>query len=320
MITTNRNKEISEIITKGLEAAGSDIVINLEESITGDTELKIDEGMFINHGCASQDYLTSISDNTLHLDNPLVVVVGDPIKEISDIIKTLEYIKALERPLILFSPEIKKEPLSVLLYNSRKENMKAVAINIPDYIGDNNNKQLLRDICSMTGSKYCSIDDIRDNELEANLQFEEIFGAATKAKINEYETILMGVSGDNDAISDMIGELQYKIKNEENEGYKSFYEHRLSRLQGKSVTISIGGITPVEIAENRDQIVDSLNSCKTALEYGILPGGGAALVHGLKELEVLRNESISGWRSDKKGFNVDVGVNVFYNAINVSYV
>jgi len=121
MISTNQNQEISEIIAEALFKVGLKGLITLEESQTGKSALKIEEGMFINYGLASLDYILNQADNSLYLDNPLVIVIADTINNIGEIVKVMEYAKSIDRPLIIFSSEIKKEPLSVLLYNQRKQ-------------------------------------------------------------------------------------------------------------------------------------------------------------------------------------------------------
>ncbi len=121
MITTNQNEEISEIIAEALDKVGLKGTITLEESQTGKTALKIEEGMFISYGMASVDYIMNQADNYLYLENPLVIVIADTIHNIGEIVKVMEYAKSIERPLIIFTSEIKKEPLSVLLYNQRKQ-------------------------------------------------------------------------------------------------------------------------------------------------------------------------------------------------------
>jgi chaperonin GroEL len=157
----------------------------------------------------------------------------------------------------------------------------------------------------MTGAKLCESQDLQDLDVESNILFEENFGACRRIRSNELETVLMGVKGDKNQIQDMLSRLEYYSKNENQPGYRSYYQERLSRLQGKSCTIYVGGITPVEITENRDKIVDALNSCQTSLQYGVLPGGGNAFIHGLKILEMLKYESK----------DLDVGLNIFYHAI-----
>ena len=135
MITTNKDEEISEVISQALIAVGEKAIIQIEESNTGLTHLKvknnyykyfiiqIEEGMFITNGLASAEFMTFTQESALVLENPLVLVVKSSVNQISDLVKTMEYIKSIERPLIIFSPEIKKEPLSLLLYNLRKENL-----------------------------------------------------------------------------------------------------------------------------------------------------------------------------------------------------
>lgn len=160
----------------------------------------------------------------------------------------------------------------------------------------------------MTGAKLCDLDDIQDAEFEKSLLFEDNFGATSKCRVSEFQTVLMGVKGDKQEIQNILYALEYKVKTEKNPGYKSYYQDRLSRLHGRSVSIQIGGITNVEIMENRDKIVDALNSCQTAIEAGILPGGGSSFAHGLKILEKIKLDNE----------NLNVGVNLFYHAIIVN--
>lgn len=157
----------------------------------------------------------------------------------------------------------------------------------------------------MTGAKLCESRDLEDIDVESNILFEENFGSCRRIRSNEMESVLMGVKGDKKQIQEMLSRLDYYSKNENQPGYRSYYQERLSRLQGKSCTIYVGGITPVEITENRDKIVDALNSCQTSLQYGVVSGGGNALIHGLKILEMLKYETK----------DLDVGLNIFYHAI-----
>ncbi len=180
-----------------------------------------------------------------------------------------------------------------------------MAVNVPDYVNDESNQEILNDICTMTGARLCESRDLDDLDVESNILFEENFGSCRRIRSNEFESVLMGVKGDKKQIQDMLSRLDFYSKNENQPGYRSYYQERLSRLQGKSCTIYVGGITPVEITENRDKIVDALNSCQTSLQNGVLSGGGNAFIHGLKILEMLKYETQ----------DLDVGLNIFYHAI-----
>jgi len=141
-----------------------------------------------------------------------------------------------------------------------------------------------------------------------DLLFEEKFGACRRLKADEVETILIGAKGDPSQIEDLYGKLEHMSRNESHPGYQHYYKDRLSRLQGKACTIYVGGITPVEVTENRDKIVDALNSCQTAMEFGILPGGGTAFIHALTVLE------------DSNVMKLDVGANIFYQSVIVRQI
>jgi len=183
-------------------------------------------------------------------------------------------------------------------------------VNIPDYLNDGANLDILNDICTMTGAKFCKISDLNDNEIENSLLIEDKFGSCRKCRITQYETVLMGVKGDTTLIEDLIYELETKLAQEADEGYKNYYKNRINTLHGRASTIYIGGLTPSEVTENRDKIVDALNSCQTGLESGVLPGAGTSFIHGLKVLEKIR------FQND----DVNAGVNIFYHAIIVRIV
>lgn len=159
----------------------------------------------------------------------------------------------------------------------------------------------------MTGAKFCRLSDLDDDELENSLLIEDKFGSCRKCKLSEHETVLMGVKGDKSMIKDLVTELETKLEKETNEGYKSYYKQRINMLEGRASTIYVGGLTSSEISENRDKIVDALNSCQTGLEFGILPGAGTSFIHGLKHIEILRYVNN----------DVNAGVNIFYHAIIV---
>jgi len=178
-------------------------------------------------------------------------------------------------------------------------------VNVPDYLSDGTNLDILNDICTMTGAKFCRLSDINDSEIENSILIEDKFGSCRKCKLSENETVLMGVKGDHELIQDLIKELEAKLSKEANEGYKNYYKNRINMLQGRASTIYIGGLTPSEISETRDKIVDALNSCQTGLEFGILPSAGTCFIHGLKVLEKLRSVN----------YDINAGVNIFYHAI-----
>lgn len=157
----------------------------------------------------------------------------------------------------------------------------------------------------MTGAKFCRLSDIKDSEIEDSLLIEDKFGSCRKCKISEHETVLMGVNGDHETIKDLISELEAKLSVEVNEGYKTYYKNRIHMLEGRASTIYIGGFTPAEVSENRDKIIDALNSCQTGLEFGILPGAGTSFIHSLKILEKIRFVNN----------DMNCGVNIFYHAI-----
>lgn len=135
----------------------------------------------------------------------------------------------------------------------------------------------------MTGSKLIKLEDLKCDE--DSFIPEEIFGFSKRAILTEFETNLTGTMGDKDLISERLEDLRYKIRTEENKNLKEVMKKRLSYLEGKTAIIAVGGLTEVEVAENRDKIIDCLNSCKSAIDNGILPGGGTSFIHVIRILE-----------------------------------
>jgi len=154
----------------------------------------------------------------------------------------------------------------------------------------------------MTGGKASKLREVSPSNFE-----NKILGSARQSIISEFETMLIGCNGDKKGITNRISNLRHQIQFSKNKNESNLLKLRISRMEGKSAIITVGGYTEVEIIENRDKIVDSLNSCKSALEEGIMPGGGTAYIHALKELNNL-------YLSNP---DLNAGVNLFIFAIKV---
>jgi chaperonin GroEL len=172
---------------------------------------------------------------------------------------------------------------------------------VPDYIDDKSNFEIFDDIATVTGSKLCTRNDLYE------FSPEEIFGVCKKATIAEYETLLIGPAGDKEEIRLKLNDLRNRIRTEDSKVVKGRLKQRLSNLEGKTGLILVGGYTEVEVSENRDKIIDCLNSCKSAIEHGILPGGGTAFIHALKVLDTLKYDNV----------DINAGIKIFKEAIIV---
>lgn len=184
--------------------------------------------------------------------------------------------------------------------------MKCYAVNIPDYGDDKYNHEILDDIAVLTGGTSV------DSRFLLKEFSPDVFGHCEHAIISEFETCIIDCKGDKSKIKSRVNNLRTHSKMEQDLNIKNVIKSRISRLEGKSAIIGIGGYTDAEKGENRDKIIDSLNSCKSALEHGILPGGGTPYIHGLK---MLNNLTIA--KSDNnQDFNA--GIQLFTMSIKVN--
>lgn len=208
-----------------------------------------------------------------------MLVVADRITEVSQIAPILELVKKVNRPLFLVSEDLQEEPMSTLIYNNEKDIVKCCAINVP-WMADIQ-KEMLKDIAVMVGAT------IVDNEFGLTLDKVQLkhFGSAKVIKADAEFTHIVGGNFTNEALEERMQQIRDQIKLESSKHIQGVHRERLARMQAKIAELQIGGGTDVERGEERDLIIDSLNSAKSAMQHGVLPGGGVALYQASKLLE-----------------------------------
>ena len=235
------------------------------------------------------------------LDYPLILIVHDAIKQNEDIVKVMDLSKNNKRSLLIFSMDLQEEPLSSMIYNSKKNVLGCCAVNVPYAVGYE--EQSLEDIAVLTGATLVKNDGLKDNLRDIGMEY---FGTASKVIIGQDQTQIIGGQGNAEAIEEYKKNLEYDIQQEPSKHFKKIKSDRLMRLNQIQATIMVGGSGDAEMGEERDLIVDSLNSARAALETGILPGGGAALFHASKLLEVY---------SDVDKEEENIGIKAFKEAL-----
>ena len=284
LVSSNYNERISSIISQVLMSVGLEGLMNIIESPTGLTDFKLVNGLVFSRGFVSPNFVQeeaggNIVEQSIELDHPLVLVVANKIKHVEQILPIMELVKKAKRPLVLFSQDLQAEPASTMVYNSMKGIVSCAAVNIPWAGGVE--RDSLEDIAALTGA---TLVDNEHNLLLSEVELKH-FGRAKHIKVTEYETSIVDGQGEKEAIEERYEIIKQQIKDEPKQQLKGVHQERLARLQSKIAEIWVGGFSEVERGEERDLIVDALNSAKSAIQGGVLPGGGVALYHASKLLE-----------------------------------
>ena len=236
------------------------------------------------------------------LDYPLIIVINDPVTSNEEIGKVMEMAAEQKRPLLVFSTDMQDGPLSVMLYNAKKDTLGSCAVNIPFMAGKE--EEFIQDIAVICGAKIIKNDGMSSYSLD-NISFD-MFGSAAKVHISEGQTQIIGGAGTSEELDKHRGLIQHQIEHEESKHFKKIMRDRLTRLNQMQAIIGVGGETEAVIGENRDLIVDSLNSARASLESGVLPGGGISLYHASKLLPVY---------ADIAKADENVGIKIFQESL-----
>lgn len=238
-------------------------------------------------------------ERMIELEQPLVLIVSDRITEVSEIVPVMELVKETKRPLIVFCEDMQDGPLSTMVYNNRKNIIESCAVNVPFLAGVE--KENLKDIAAMTGATL--VDNERFGLMLENLELKHL-GSANNVRVDAEFTHIVGGSHTEEALQTRIEEIKRTIEREDSIHIKGVHKERLARMTSKIAEIQIGGGTDVERGEERDLIVDALNSARSALEHGILPGGGTALYQASKLLESGLPHLVGNDKSEQIGVRV----------------
>ncbi len=281
MVSTNYDNKLAEVVAEGLTALGKDGSFTLEESKTTNTYVEIAHGVTMERGFVSEEFINIPLIRMCEFENPYVMVVGGKITKTSEIVPVLELVKKTGRPLLLFSTDLQKDPLGSMIYHSKKGMVKSCAVNVPWQAGEE--IKMLHDLCALTGATFI------DNSMMRSIKNITLasLGRCSQAKISNIQTQLLGCQGSPAEIAARIQSLKNALSDEAKQGSqhrRKILQDRLSRMTGMVGIIYVGGETDVVKNETHDKLVDALNACKGAIERGVLPGGGASLVHAAKKL------------------------------------
>jgi len=272
-ISANNDTEVGVLISTAMDKVGRDGVVTIEESRTGETYLETVEGMQFSRGYKSPYFVTDNSSMQAVLQNPLVLITDKKLNQVKELLPILEACSSQNKNLLIIADDIGGEALSTLVVNKMRGNLGVVAVNAPEF-GDRK-KAVLEDIAVLTGATVISTE--RGMRLD---KFQpEWFGEAKKVTVSKDSTTIIDAKGSEEAITARVEEIKTQIDDSKSPYETETLQDRLARFIGGVAIVYVGGHTQVEMKEKKDRVDDALHATKAALEEGILPGGGIALLN-----------------------------------------
>jgi len=278
-ISANNDPEIGKLIATAMQKVGREGVVTIEESNSEETYLETVEGMQFDRGYKSHYFVTDNATMSCYLENPYILIADRRFTQVNDLLKILEAVSQGNRPLLIIAEDIEGEALATLIVNKARGTIKVAAVKAPDF-GDRR-KLILEDIAVLTGGEVFSA----DKGMKLDKFSWDWFGSARGVTINKDSTTLIDGKGDETKISNRIEELQKQIETAKTPYEAEKLQERLAKFVGGVAIINVGGYTEAEIKEKKDRVEDALHATKAAMEEGIVPGGGAALLYAKGAIE-----------------------------------
>jgi chaperonin GroEL len=286
-ISANNDSEVGELISTAMEKVGQDGVVTIEESKTGETYLETVEGMQFNRGYKSPYFVTDNNTMTAVLQNPLILITDKRLSSIKELLPILEGVSQQSKSLLVIADDIDGEALSTMVVNKMRGILPVVAVKAPEF-GDRK-KAMLDDIATLTGGKVISTEKgMRLDKFDPSW-----LGKANKVTVGKDTTTIIDAKGSEDEINQRVEEIRTQIDDTVSPYEKEKLQDRLAAFLGGVAIVHVGGHTEVEMKEKKDRVDDALSATKAALEEGILPGGGIALLNASKFLEGSREKEDS---------------------------
>ncbi|KAL3812392.1 hypothetical protein ACJIZ3_013660 [Penstemon smallii] len=298
-ISANGDREIGELIAKAMERVGKEGVITIQDGKTLYNELEVVEGMKLDRGYISPYFITNQKNQKCELEDPLVLIHEKKISSINAIVKVLELALKRQRPLLIVAEDVESDALATLILNKLRAGIKVCAIKAPGF--GENRKSNLQDLAVLTGGQVIT------EELGMNLDDVELdmLGSCKKVTISKDDTVVLDGAGAKKAIEERCEQIRSAIELSTSDYDKEKLQERLAKLSGGVAVLKIGGASESEVGEKKDRVTDALNATKAAVEEGIVPGGGVALLYASKELDKLATAN----------FDQKIGVQIIQNAL-----
>jgi chaperonin GroEL len=297
-ISANNDPEVGKLIATAIEKVGRDGVVHIEESKSGETYLETVEGMQFDRGYKSHYFVTDNNTMSCTLDNPYILIADHRFTQVKELLPILESVSNTNRSLLIIADDIDNEALATLIVNKARGTLKVAAVKAPEF-GDRK-KLVLEDISTLTGGQVFN----KERGMKLEKFSWDWFGEARTVTISKDQTTIVDGKGEIKAIESRVEELQNQIDNAASLFEREKLQDRLGRMVGGVSIIHVGGYNETEMNEKKDRVDDALNATKAALEEGIVPGGGSALLYASQHLFEDENDTVD--------FNI--GVNIVKSA------
>jgi chaperonin GroEL len=272
-ISANNDPEVGKLIATAMEKVGREGVVHIEESKSGETYLETVEGMQFDRGYKSHYFVTDNNTMTCTLDNPMILMADSRFTSVKELLPILEGVSNQNRSLLIVAEDIDNEALATLIVNKMRGTIKVCAVKAPDF-GDRR-KLILEDMSILTGGQVFS----SEKGMKLDKFQWEWFGEARLVTVTKDQTTIVDGKGNTEAIESRIDELQSQIEKSQSAFEQEKLQERLAKFVGGVAIIHVGGNTESEMREKKDRVDDALHATKAAIEEGVVPGGGAALLH-----------------------------------------
>ena len=298
-ISANGDKSIGDMIAKAMQKVGNEGVITVEEAKTAETELEVVEGMQFDRGYLSPYFVTNADKMVAELDDVLILLHEKKLSSLQAMLPILEAVVQTSKPLLIIAEDIEGEALATLVVNKLRGGLKVAAVKAPGF-GDRR-KAMLEDIAILTGGQVIS----EDLGIKLENVTIDMLGKAKRVRIDKENTTIVDGAGKKADIQGRVAQIKAQIEETTSDYDKEKLQERLAKLAGGVAVIRVGGSTEVEVKERKDRVDDALNATRAAVEEGIVPGGGVALLRAKQAVAKVTS----------KNADVQAGINIVSKAL-----
>ena len=284
-ISANGDKHIGEMIAEAMQKVGNEGVITVEEAKSLDTEVEIVEGMQFDRGYLSPYFVTNAEKMIAELEDPFILLHEKKLSNLQAMLPVLEAVVQSGKPLLIIAEDVEGEALATLVVNKLRGGLKVAAVKAPGF-GDRR-KAMLEDIAILTGGQVIS----EDLGIKLENVTLDMLGTSKKVSITKEETTIVDGAGEKSGIEGRVAQIKMQIEDTSSDYDREKLQERLAKLAGGVAVIRVGGATEVEVKEKKDRVDDALNATRAAVEEGIVPGGGAALLRTKAAMEGLASDN-----------------------------